>query len=867
MSKLKSVVEDGQYVAVAPDGTEIESGYKKEKRFVEIQKYADTHQVYGEYRIKQPEVKVLIAASDPLVIVPPNEPPEWLSTPIPSFQQGVGGTYNLAPLTNDPEGDTKTFSLDPSSNPWPAGWQMDSAGLITVSTLALAGTTTGMKVRVSDGENSPVTSPTFSCVVTSAATGKKWNPGHYIKPQGDPFDGTTQSAFLSAMSSQLSNQAEQIPEFKGIMFPCPWGWLNPNGSTMDLNFLTQMSNQAKSQNKQWSVLVHYKSFLWLNNKPPDPLDPKTVEAPSDLIASKVAQHNQGYIAHLWEPAVMDRFIDCLEAIAAAFDDDPSFESILLPEAVPSFGGIGSPAGYDIDEYALELQRCYEAMAAAFTRTNVIPQINSLSNQVTELFEKAFDLRIGIGAPDSRETPGWSFFAGGNTNPEDPQDGEQAPRDYRGQLARAGTISTSTFGKTGRTEPQVITFMQEQKVTHYQWITSNGKGYTWTGIKNAIQANPTVHTACPTRYLACDTGGGPPPSGERITAINFNLATIRNTAPGNGASAPETDNWPICHASDGNQYTSFGDGYGFGNLAGNTLTRASIGFSRISGGKDNYSAQDMSKHGKNMPDSFTGKCQGMFAANSKIYCSWDYRVLESVDPGGGSRADAYFASTICKSEDWGATWTEIIRWNNSDWGGASPPDTNGFFAPTFLQFGQDNAGARDNYVYLYLMEHDNGDYEVQTPGGISLARCLLSNLESGNKAHWEYLTSIDGSNNPTWSTTLANRALIFQDTTDGNHVTQVCYNAPLGRYILTTLQGERGNTNQLFGCYDAPEPWGPWTLVRKEDAGNLGIGTGNASILWGFSNKWLSADGLNFVMVGTLPGQDQWGTVEGTFTFG
>lgn len=395
------------------------------------------------------------------------------------------------------------------------------------------------------------------------------------------------------------------------------------------------------------------------------------------------------------------------------------------------------------------------------------------------------------------------------------------------------------------------------------LTANDSGSTiyFEVTPSAVTGEPT---GVPTPSAGYSIGG----LAQVITDIDFNFTSLRNVAPGNGVSALETDNWPITWAADGNQYTSFGDGFGFGNLPGQENTRASIGWTRISGGKGNYSAQDLYKSGKNAGGS-NGKCQGMLAANGKLYTWWDAK--DTNGPSGGSQADAYISSVLCKTENYLASggWDDLLRWDNADWGGDPITNIPGWFGPTFLQFGQDYSGARDNYVYVYVMEHDNGDYECQTPGGVSLMRCLLTNLESGNKASWEYVVQFDGNQVPTWSNNIAARIPVFQDTQDGNHISSVSYNAPLGRYVMTTFHKTRATTLDggqcTIGFYEAGEPWGPWNTILKQDVVQLGLADGNACIMWNFSNKWLSADGLDFVLVGTLLGQDEWGTIEGTFS--
>jgi hypothetical protein len=98
-------------------------------------------------------------------------------------------------------------------------------------------------------------------------------------------------------------------------------------------------------------------------------------------------------------------------------------------------------------------------------------------------------------------------------------------------------------------------------------------------------------------------------------------------------------------------------------------------------------------------------------------------------------------------------------------------------------------------------------------------------------------------------------------------TSVSYNAGLGRYMLTTQQVNRFKTDDYhIGIYEAPEPWGPWRTVLFNNPLNVGPGLNKSdkTVYWNFSNKWLSSDGKEFVMVYTGPGRDQWGTVEGRF---
>ena len=343
----------------------------------------------------------------------------------------------------------------------------------------------------------------------------------------------------------------------------------------------------------------------------------------------------------------------------------------------------------------------------------------------------------------------------------------------------------------------------------------------------------------------------PPS-TVIPGMTFDMATLRNVAPGNAVYADDSDNWTITWADDNHQYASFGDGEGF--RTANTV-RGSLGIARIEGDKDNYSAFDVFKSGTET-GGCGGKSVGILAADGDLY------LLRA---GTTSNSSAFQRTELFKSTDKGKSWSAAgVKWLDRDFIGSK-----GFFSPSFLQFGKDYAGARDEFVYIYAPEEttsvDSDDWNVQTPGAISLIRAPRVALT--DQASYEFFTGLDGSGNPLWTTDVNSRAPVFEDPVNGIMRTSVSYNAGLGRYLLITQQVNRfRNSNFHIGIYEAPEPWGPWHTILFANAALAGPGlnTGRKTVFWNFSNKWLSPDGKSFVMVYTGPGADQWGTLEGTF---
>jgi hypothetical protein len=316
---------------------------------------------------------------------------------------------------------------------------------------------------------------------------------------------------------------------------------------------------------------------------------------------------------------------------------------------------------------------------------------------------------------------------------------------------------------------------------------------------------------------------PYPDSSTITGVSFNWATHIRLAPG-------SDNWPITWADDDNQYSAWGDGGGFGGT--NSDGRVSLGFARIEGPKGGYTGYNV-WGGKNPehPATFGGKSYGIICVDGMLYAGVNDQATPAFD-------------RVCKSTDHGATWS-ATSWS-------IPADERTI---TFLQFGKNYAGARDNYVYVYA-PWDRWD----VPGTeVWLAR--VPKTEIMTWASWEFYGGMSGGS-PVW-TSYSGRQSVFHDTRVCWAVS-VSYNAGIGRYLLCNTH-KNPETESGLGIFDAPEPWGPWTTVAYYDDWH-GLSSTGSSFFYSFPNKWMSADGLNFVMIWTGTGDhDAWNTVEGSFT--
>jgi hypothetical protein len=178
----------------------------------------------------------------------------------------------------------------------------------------------------------------------------------------------------------------------------------------------------------------------------------------------------------------------------------------------------------------------------------------------------------------------------------------------------------------------------------------------------------------------------------------------------------------------------------------------------------------------------------------------------------------------------------VSWQWCDW-----KFEDGFGAPTFLNFGRDYEGARDEYVYVY--SHD-GDSAYVPADRMVLAR--VPEREIAERGAYEFFVQADERNVPQWSREYGQRGTVFEHA---GHCMRsgISYNAGLGRYLWWQQLPRKVHDDTRFngglGLYDAPEPWGPWTTVyftREWDTGPGDTGS--------FPTKWMSDDGRTCQLV-------------------
>src|SRR6185503_7214394 len=275
-----------------------------------------------------------------------------------------------------------------------------------------------------------------------------------------------------------------------------------------------------------------------------------------------------------------------------------------------------------------------------------------------------------------------------------------------------------------------------------------------------------------------------------------------------------DNWPMTWADDDALYTAYGDGNGFEPFVPKKL---SIGFSRVTGTPPDFQGVNFKAQNGEFPgDGRSGrKASGLLMIDGVLYL-----LARNLDN-----------AQLAWSRDHGATWT---------W--AAWKFTTSFGCPTFLNFGKNYAGARDDFVYVYSPD-SNGAYEPADR--MVLARVPKARI--AEQAAYEFFVALDPAGAPTWSRDVARRGAVFAHP-GNSHRGGVTYNAALKRYLWcqvlphsTHPQGMRFQGG--FGIYDAPEPWGPWTTAFYTEEWDVGPGESSS-----LPTKWMSADGKTVHLV-------------------
>lgn len=316
--------------------------------------------------------------------------------------------------------------------------------------------------------------------------------------------------------------------------------------------------------------------------------------------------------------------------------------------------------------------------------------------------------------------------------------------------------------------------------------SKGEGF-WGGLEKYL-FNPLMEAIVEPPY----------PQSDVIRSVKF--APVSSIV----RKGIDSDNWPITWADDDNQYTAYGDGWGF---EPHTEKKLSLGFAKVIGlPTDFHGVNIRSDTGERLGDGASGpKASGMLMVDGVLYM-W----VRNMDN-----------SRLAWSEDYAKTW---------EWGFGFDIS---FGCPTFLNFGKNYEGARDEYVYIYSQD---GPSAYQSYDHIVMARVPKDKIK--NRDAYEFFEKLDSSGEPVWTSDIHRRSPVFTHR-NGCQRMDVVYNPGVRRYLLALGFDHHGG----WGIFDAPEPWGPWTTAFYTKDWGLGETHG-----YRLPSRWISADGKTMYLV-------------------
>jgi hypothetical protein len=374
---------------------------------------------------------------------------------------------------------------------------------------------------------------------------------------------------------------------------------------------------------------------------------------------------------------------------------------------------------------------------------------------------------------------------------------------------------------------------------------------------SIKLHAAAPAACCLLLMSLGIGHAaqaPYPQSTIVTGVTWDFSQTEAQRRAKGS-----DIWPLTWGADGDLYTAWGDGGGFGGS--DAKGRVSIGFAKILGipsdrssaafeGDNLWGAAPTFAHTQ---ATLGGKIQSMFSVNGVLYAYggiWTRENCQCDDPTKLDGDGPKDARSLMWSEDSG------LNWQRASW----TSDANVYF----LNFGKDNWEARDGYVYEYYLKRNDASHVYLRrvrPGKLTAA-------PNTAKAR-EYLAAVDRNGKRVrWSSHEQAATPVFFDPANVS-LPQVTYNAAIGRFLLTIGHNPGGKHATLsagqLGFFEAPNPWGPWaTIDYQDDWGNFGISATGAYLGLHIPAKWISADGTTFWAVFSSLGElDSFNLVKGT----
>jgi hypothetical protein len=268
-------------------------------------------------------------------------------------------------------------------------------------------------------------------------------------------------------------------------------------------------------------------------------------------------------------------------------------------------------------------------------------------------------------------------------------------------------------------------------------------------------------------------------------------------------AVKGDTYPMTWADDDEIYTSAGDP-NWGE------TPDGLDVEKFSGGPTDYTI-----HKLNHMNDYRGwggngpKPSGMICVDGVLYLAFQNLLRNQRAPYSALSqhgSDAHIVHAVRDVCGFGlGSWVPALA-------NIATPMFPGcrFGGPAFVNFGKNNANARDGYVYAVSSDQwDNGS-------NLRLGR--VPNDRILHREAWEWVCAFSPSGEPAWSGHL-DAAIPVLSLHRWLGIPEMVYIAGIRRYLLLTWRLHKdfsGDDGTDLIVLESPEPWGPFSLVHAEE---------------------------------------------------
>jgi Domain of unknown function (DUF4185) len=198
-----------------------------------------------------------------------------------------------------------------------------------------------------------------------------------------------------------------------------------------------------------------------------------------------------------------------------------------------------------------------------------------------------------------------------------------------------------------------------------------------------------------------------------------------------------------------------------------------------------------------------KPSGMICVNGVLYLAFQ-NLLGLKPPAHGTKSQHGSDAMIVSSRDHGKTWNPSMK----DIKGPMFPG-HLFGGPAFVNTGRNNANAPDRYVYAVSTDQwDNGSQ-------LRVGRVPADRIQDASA--WQWVSNVKDYEHPVWSSNLQQSTPVLTDDRQIS-LPDMVYIASIKRYVLLTWRLYKDfspDDGTELTIFDAPHPWGPFTLVHHE----------------------------------------------------